>query len=82
MSRRVGRPPVKRAPNERFPVSVRIRGEIFNRLVEAAELNNRPFGNEVELRLEQSFEPFPTFTDFRRGFDDGIVVLPRRRKIR
>lgn len=35
-------------------MSVRIRGEVFNRLSEAAVLNNRPLGNEVEFRLERS----------------------------
>lgn len=37
-------------------MSVRIRGEVFNRLSQAATLNDRPLGSEVEWRLEQSFE--------------------------
>lgn len=51
-----GRPRIERDPNERVPMSARVRGELFNRLSEAARVNNRPLANEVELRLEQSFE--------------------------
>src|SRR5207253_2188149 len=44
------------AKNERVPMSIRIRGELFNKLSRAAELNDRPLGNECELRLERSFD--------------------------
>jgi hypothetical protein len=54
MPRRVGRPAVQRQPNERVPVATRLRGEIYNRLIEAATYNDRPIGNEIELRLEQA----------------------------
>jgi hypothetical protein len=59
MERR-GRPRVERDPNERVPMSTRIRGDLFNRLSDAARQNNRTLGNEVEHRLAGSFEPvFP-----------------------
>ena len=58
MSRRVGRPAVQRAPDERVPLATRVRGSIYNQLIEAAARNDRPLGNEVELRLERSFDPF------------------------
>lgn len=57
MSRRVGRPAVPRDPNERVPLATRVRGSIYNKLIEAAAANDRPLGNEVELRLERSFDP-------------------------
>jgi hypothetical protein len=51
-----GRPRVERAdPDARTPVSIRLRGEIFNRINEAAKLNNRPLSLEIEHRLENSF---------------------------
>lgn len=49
-----GRPRLERDPNERVPMSTRIRGELFNRLNEVAEQNDRPLGHEVEMRLEAS----------------------------
>jgi hypothetical protein len=55
-----GRPRVERDPHDRQPMSLRISGELFNRLSEAARLNHRPLGNEAEIRLERSFDPiFP-----------------------
>jgi hypothetical protein len=51
-----GRPRVERDPDERVPMSLRIRGELFNRLSEMARANNRPLGLECEYRLERSFE--------------------------
>ena len=55
MPKRVGRPAVPRAPNERVSLSTRIRGSVYNRLIEAAALNDRPLGTEFEIRLEQTF---------------------------
>jgi hypothetical protein len=52
---RQGRPRVERDPNERVPMSTRIRGELFNKLSEAAARHDRPLGHEVEQRLEASF---------------------------
>lgn len=54
---RRGRPRVKRNPNERVPMSVRVRGGLFNQLNEAAQNNDWPLGREVEIRLERSFDP-------------------------
>jgi hypothetical protein len=55
MAERRGRPRVERDPNERIAMSTRVRGELFNKLSQAAQRNDRPLGNEVELRLEASF---------------------------
>jgi hypothetical protein len=49
-----GRPRVERDPNERVPMSTRIRGELFNELSKTAAENDRPLGNEIEQRLEES----------------------------
>ena len=49
-----GRPRIEREPNERVPMSTRIRGELFNKLSEAAERHDRPLGHEIEQRLEAS----------------------------
>lgn len=57
MPKRVGRPMVERSPNERVPLATRVRGSIYNKLIEAALANDRPLGNEVEMRLEASFAP-------------------------
>ena len=57
MSRRVGRPAVRREPNERVPVATRIKGALYNRLIDAAGANDRPLANEIELRLERTFDP-------------------------
>jgi hypothetical protein len=54
MPRRVGRPAVQRAPNERVPIATRFRGDVYNRLIEEAGRNDRPLGNELELRTEMS----------------------------
>jgi hypothetical protein len=51
-----GRPRVERDPNERVPMSLRLRGALFNRLSEMARANNRPLGLECEYRLERSFD--------------------------
>lgn len=55
MSRRVGRPAVKRDPNERVPLATRVRGEIYNKLIEAAHENDRPLGSEIELLIESAW---------------------------
>jgi hypothetical protein len=52
-----GRPRVARADDTRVPMSVRVRGEIFNKLSEAAANHDRPLGHEVEIRLEATFAP-------------------------
>jgi predicted DNA-binding ribbon-helix-helix protein len=46
---------VPRMPNEWVPISARIKGEVYNRLIDAAIHNDRSLGNEIELRLERSF---------------------------
>jgi len=51
-----GRPRVERDPNDRVPMSIRVRGEVFNRLSATATSNNRALGNEVELLIEQGLE--------------------------
>jgi hypothetical protein len=56
MTRRVGRPAVQRPPDERVPISARIKGEVYNRIMDAACDNDRSLGNELELRLERSFD--------------------------
>lgn len=54
MPRRVGRSAVPRDPNERVPIATRLRGSVYNRLIDAAARNDRSLGNEFELRVEQS----------------------------
>src|SRR5712691_11571011 len=61
MSRRVGRPAVQRDPNERVPIATRLRGSLYNELIEEAARNDRPLGNEVELRIETTFRDEDTF---------------------
>lgn len=48
---------VEREPNERVPLATRIRGSIYNRLIKTAQAHDRTLGNEVEMRLEDSFAP-------------------------
>src|SRR5262245_60557053 len=58
MPKRIGRPMVRRDPNERVPLATRIRGELYNKLIDAAVGHgDRSLGSEVEMRLEQSFHP-------------------------
>jgi hypothetical protein len=68
MAQQRGRPRVAREPNERVPMSTRIRGDLFNKLAKAATRNDRPLGNEVEIRLEASF----------RDEDDAFFPEPLR----
>jgi hypothetical protein len=49
-----GRPRIERAPDERVPTSVRLRGELFNKLDKAARQHDRPLGNEIEFQLESA----------------------------
>lgn len=51
-----GRPRIERDPNERVPMSTRIKGDVFNKLSAAADDHRWPLGHEVETRLERSFE--------------------------
>ena len=51
-----GRPRVERDPDDRVPMSLRVAGDLFNRLDKMARINNRPLGLECEYRLQQSFE--------------------------
>lgn len=46
---------MRREPGERVPIATRLRGEVYNQLIDAAEANDRPVASEIELRLEQSF---------------------------
>ena len=48
---------MRRDPSERVPLATRVRGDIYNRLIDAAVQHDRPLGNEIEMRLEQSFNP-------------------------
>ncbi len=34
---------------------MRLRGQVYNQLIEAASRHDRPLGNEVEMRIEESF---------------------------
>ena len=83
----MGRPRIQRDPNDRVPMSTRIRGEIFNKLGEAAESHKWPLGREVEQRLESSFAPDPLLSpELRRvglemiaaHFDGGPASVVRR----
>jgi hypothetical protein len=53
--KRVGRPPKSPDGLPSIPTSVRIRGEIRRRLIEAAEQGERPVSEEIERRIERSF---------------------------
>jgi hypothetical protein len=52
-----GRPRLARPDNVRVPTSVRLRGQLFNWLSEAASRHDRALGSEIEIRLEASFAP-------------------------
>ena len=54
MPKRVGRPAKKRSDDERVPFAVRVRGEIYNQLIEAADKNDRPLASQAELMVEQA----------------------------
>jgi hypothetical protein len=45
---------VKRDPNQRVPLATRIKGSIYNQLIESADDNDRPLGNEIELLIERA----------------------------
>jgi len=73
---RGGRPTVEREAHERVPMSTRIRGSLFNRLTAEARSNDRPLGNEVELRLEQSFARKSLFGEaLKSGSELGLAGL-------
>ncbi len=87
-----GRPRVERDPNERIPTSIRLRGEIFNKLSAAATGHDWSLGREVEVRLEKSFaaEADPVFAPESRriatrlhanyvagGVDGVMELLPK-----
>jgi hypothetical protein len=58
MPKRIGRPTVRRDEDEKVPLSTRIRGKLYNQLIDAAIAHgDRSLGSEVEMRLEQSFNP-------------------------
>jgi hypothetical protein len=71
MPRPVGRPAKRRHPNERIPVATRLRGEIYNRLIDAANMHDRAVGNEIELRLERSFD----VESVHRHLDELFAVI-------
>jgi hypothetical protein len=52
-----GRPRVRRDPDARVSVSMRLTGALFNQLDEIARINNRPLGLECEYRLQRSLDP-------------------------
>jgi hypothetical protein len=69
-----GRPRVERDPDERVPMSLRLRGELFNRLSEMARANNRPLGLECEYRLQRSFDEHdPPYKNLRRAMTLDLI---------
>jgi hypothetical protein len=50
------RPRVARQPGERATLALRLPGEVFNQLSQAAESKGRALSNEAEIRLEGSFQ--------------------------
>jgi len=90
----LGRPRVAREPNERVPLSLRIRGALFNELSSRAAAHDRPLGNEIELILEKAtasdevltpeqkwfaLEAIAAFFAAFGGGEGGIVRLLMRR---
>jgi len=76
MSRRVGRPAVERPPNERVPVGLRLRGSLYNRLIELASKNDRPLANEVEMLLERALNPPIPYEELR----EALTLLAIKRQ--
>src|SRR4051794_34964158 len=62
-SKRIGRPPKEPGEKKRQSLSLRIRDAVKDRLVEAARVSGLSISEELERRVERSFEASDLFVE-------------------
>jgi hypothetical protein len=72
--RRAGRPSRELVPGERVPMSFRVRPELKDMMDKASEASGRSVAQEIELRLEQSFDAESRFRG-PQAYTITIVML-------
>src|SRR3954447_8910172 len=75
---RAGRPARELRPGERVPMSFRVTAETKRRMDEAARESGRSVAQEIEQRLDKSFERGPLLDEaLLLAFDEGLAgILP------
>jgi hypothetical protein len=76
-AKRVGRPPIDAEQRKSFNMTFRARAGLRERLAEAAEQSGRSTSEEIELRLEQSFELQQRVRGLERHADIDRVTIER-----
>jgi hypothetical protein len=70
-----GRPVAPSRPGEKTTLSIRLTAELKDRIVAAASSNGQPLSQEIEKRLEQSFEKGILFAEIEKTLGAGTAGL-------